>query len=313
MIQSPAHDEILVGVPSAGTLLDHHRTLQVAFEKRLASGHEERHDGKPCVVWHVDGREPVPPQDPRHAEAVAWLGRRAEEVLAAARELRSALDADPRKPDIEVGPLARGVLRAGTASERPPRLARANAEVLQQVLERGAKAVRYALVSPRLFADQRGVSLAGWGFMPPRLMLEEPVAPPLSTPEPPTASAEVSVGGPVSTDATPPLTPPPPPPPPPPPTPPTAPPTPPPEPARRTWMWPALAALLLLILILLAWLLFPGPARVSRLDAVLVSPSANPLPMSRSEEARRDGTLDLTLPPAKRKLEFIKRVEPGDP
>ena len=105
MIQQPGQDEILVGVPSAGTLLDQHATLQRLFERLLARGIEQRRDGQTVVLWQVEGMDPLPTFDPRHVATIERLERRVIQVGEAARELGKVLatrivpeleaDADP--------------------------------------------------------------------------------------------------------------------------------------------------------------------------------------------------------------------------
>lgn len=305
MIQRPEHDEIIVGVPSAGTLLDHHRALQGVFEQMLAKGHEERRDGQAVIVWHVEGREPVSAADPAFAAAIARLERCAERAVSGARELRAALAANPKAPDVEVGPVVSGLLRSRSADGRPPRIARAKAEELEQVLARGAKAVRHALSTPRLYGDERGICLAGWGFLPPRAIVEEPFVLRPNAPGPeviePPGDPGVLVGSAPAPDPPPAA----------PPLPPRTQPQPVPErviePARRGMHWwlAALAAIALLCLFLVLWLLFPGQAVSGPLDPMLVSPSGTTMPMARSDEDRRRGTVDVELPPLPKRRELI--------
>lgn len=309
MIQQPGQDEILVGVPSAGTLLDQHATLQRLFERLLAKGSEQRRDGRTVIHWQVEGMDPLPTFDPRHAATIERLERRVVQVADGARELGRLLADSPRAQHVDIGPIVYGLLTSGASGDRPARLPRAKAEELRHVLALGAKSVSHALVTPRLFADERGVYLAGWALLPPREMMEPPsVQPPSPPPPPPPTTPPPSPLPPfeapqldtVDTDRSGSET--------------SSPPedlgsSDDPKPAS-SWprlLWGALALLLLLLLLFLAWLLFPGVANVSRLDATLVSPATGPIPAPRSEEDRRRGTLDLDLPPPpppRRTLQF---------
>ena len=320
MIQRPGQDEILVGVPSAGTLLDpqHHRILQSVFGGLLASGHEERHDGQSVVVWHVEGRDPLPVTDPSAAPTIAGLRRGIQRATEAAEELRARLDASPRAHDIDVGPVTGGVLRTGAVGDRPHRIARAKAEEIEQVLSRGAKAVNYALSNPRLFSDDRGVCLACWGFLPPSVIVEAPRVPvvpssaPQLVPPPPEAPATIDVQParvspvPEQAPADPPAVPGDPP--------PAEPVAPPARPWPR-WLWAVLALVLLLLGIPLVWLLFPGLAHVTRLDPALVAPSAGTLPEQASDDDRRRGTVDVELPPLPepRVLQWLEPTKGDEP
>ena len=87
------------------------------------------------------------------------------------------------------------------------------------------------------------------------------------------------------------------------PTPPDGPlPSPQPDDARwsKWWLLP-LALLLLLLLLLLAWLLLPGMAYAKPGSSPLVAPQVSDLPPRRSDEDRRRGVIDVTLPPPVRK------------
>jgi hypothetical protein len=317
VIQHPRQGELIVGVPSAGTLLSHQRTLNACFDRMLAAGHEDSRDGTRVIVWHVEGRERVPQYSPVHGAAVQRLGRCVERLRSAAAELRAALDENPRATDIEIGPLAQQALGAVGGDGRTARLARGTTETLQSICELGALAVEHALKDPVLFADDRGgVSLACWACLPPRAGVDEPREPaPISPPPPPPPQPEAasSLGaddglgrepdpptfGPkggripdptVRVD----------------PEPPPIPPATEDAPRRPQWIWWLLGGIALLLLaLLLAWLLFPGVAFTRSLDQAFVAPSLDRVPQPRSEEERRRGTIDLELPPPPRERELI--------
>ena len=88
MIQQQGQDELIVGVPSAGPLLDHRSHLRACFGNLLAPGREETIEGSRCIDWHVEGQQRLSPTDPRHSETVAQLSR----GVARARQLASFSD-----------------------------------------------------------------------------------------------------------------------------------------------------------------------------------------------------------------------------
>ena len=380
MIQPQGQDELIVGVPSAGLLLDHRSHLRACFGDLLASGHEETIEGRRCIVWHVEGQQRLSPADPRHSEAVARLSRGVARARQLAGELRKELEAQPQARDVQLGPEALELMGVPEGDGAGVRLPRGTVERLASAHDLAALAVDYALRNPVIFTDDHGMRLVGWGFLPPRVI-------PPRVPTPPTVALEflgqqggswqfrwrttgsardvqllrivgssvepveraevdrddavgewsvpmsaipwsavvraiasgaggIARSGDVALPDQPMQEPSPPGPtvsgvdggepppfPKPEPTPPDVPlPSPQPDDSRlsKWWLLP-LALLLLLLLLLLAWLLFPGMAYAKQGSSALVAPQVSALPPRRSDEARRRGVIDVTLPPPVRK------------
>jgi hypothetical protein len=386
MIQPQGQDELIVGVPSAGPLLDHRSHLRACFGDLLASGHEETIEGRRCIVWHVEGQQRLSPADPRHSEAVARLSRGVARARQLAGELRKELEAQPQARDVQLGPEALELMGVPEGDGAGVRLPRGTVERLASAHDLAALAVDYALRNPVIFTDDHGMRLVGWGFLPPRVIPPRVPIPPTVALEflgqqggswqfrwrttgsardvqllrvvgssvEPVERAEVdrddAVGewsvpmsalpwsavvraiasgaggiarsGDVALPDQPVQEPSPPGPavsgvdggePPPLPkngfraTPIEEPPVvpqetlQPDEPRRSRWWLLPLALLLLLLLLLLAWLLFPGMAYAKQGSSPLVAPQVSDLPPRRSDEDRRRGVIDVTLPPPVRK------------
>ena len=168
MIQPQGQDELIVGVPSAGLLLDHRSHLRACFGDLLASGHEETIEGRRCIVWHVEGQQRLAPADPRHSEAVARLSRGVARARQLAGELRKELEAQPQARDVQLGREALELMGVPEGDGAGVRLPRGTVERLASAHDLAARAVNHALSNPVIFTDDHGMRLVGWGFLPPR-------------------------------------------------------------------------------------------------------------------------------------------------
>ena len=156
-----------MSVPEVGALVGCMQRLRPIFGSLLVEGEEVTDAGQRCVRWDIGDREAVRPSDPRHAGAVGSIRDAVARASRGAEALRAILDAKPRAQQVELGP---DVMAALGRRAEGVRLARRDVAAWAEILRLGSLAVEHALRRGSLWADESGVRLSGWGFLPPEAL-----------------------------------------------------------------------------------------------------------------------------------------------